>query len=273
MPAFTTSDNVTIHYEDKGEGFPLVLVHGWAMSGTVWAFQNELAASFRLITADLRGHGGSSASETDYSFAAFAADLAALFDHLRLERAALLGWSLGAQVALEAIRHLNDRVAALVIVAGTPRFTAAPDWSHGLPAADVRGLALRLRRAYDATLGDFFRRMFVEGELSAKQNQRIVREIVIPRPLPDPGAVLATLDTLAGGDHRQMLAAVTCPSLVIHGDRDAVCVPGAGRFMADHIPDACMATMDGVGHAPFLSRPELFNGMVNRFLREVAIHD
>lgn len=273
MPFIDSIDNVTIHYEEKGEGFPLVVVHGWGMSGKVWAFQDGLAESFRLIAVDLRGHGRSSAPEGGYAFADFAADLEALFDRLEIGRAALLGWSLGAQVALEAYQRLRDRIGAIVLVSGTPKFTAAADWPHGLPAAEARGLALRLRRGYDAAMGEFFRRMFADGELSREENQRIAREIVIPRPVPDPRAVIATLDTLAGGDHRPLLPSVACPALVLHGDRDAICLPGAGRFMADAIPGSRLSIMEGVGHAPFLSRPEAFNRLVGDFLREVACRD
>lgn len=272
MPFMETADNVTIHYEEEGAGFPLVLVHGWAMSGKVWGFQKPLSDRFRLITVDLRGHGKSSAAPS-YAFADFGADLVALFDRLDLKRAGLAGWSLGAQVALEAVPLLGNRVAGLVLVAGTPKFTAGDGWPHGLPATESRGLSLRLKRDYDATLGGFFRQMFVEGELVHDQYQRIVRDIVIPRPLPDPEAVQASLVTLAGGDHRSILSSIASPSLVIHGDRDAICPPAAGRYLADGIPGARFLAMEGTGHASFLSRPEIFNGEVTRFLTEVTAHD
>jgi pimeloyl-[acyl-carrier protein] methyl ester esterase len=272
MPFMETADNVTIHYEEEGAGFPLVLVHGWAMSGKVWAFQKPLTDRFRLITVDLRGHGKSSAAP-GYAFTDFAADLAALFERLDLKRAGLAGWSLGAQVALEAVPLLGNRVAGLVLVAGTPKFTAADGWPQGLPATEARGLGLRLKRDYDGTLGAFFRQMFAEGELTHDQYQRIVREIVIPRPLPDPEAVQASLVTLAGGDHRSILSSIASPTLVIHGDRDAICPPGAGRYLADGIPGARFLSLDGAGHAPFLSRTEIFNREVSRFLTEVTGRD
>ncbi|CAG0977555.1 pimeloyl-[acyl-carrier protein] methyl ester esterase [Geobacteraceae bacterium] len=272
MPFLETADRVSIHYEEEGKGFPLVLVHGWAMSGKVWAFQKPLAERFRLITVDLRGHGESSTA-AGYAFADFAADLVALFDRMGLARAGLMGWSMGAQVALEAISLLGDRVAALMLVAGTPKFTGDDGWPYGLPATEARGLALRLKRDYDITLGAFFRRMFVEGELANDQYQRIVREIVIPRRNPDPAAVQAALATLAEGDHRPLLPAIVSPTLVMHGDRDAICPPDAGRYLAREIPGARLFSLEGVGHAPFLSRPEAFNREISRFLAEVIGRD
>ncbi len=271
MPFLETSGNVTLHYEEEGEGFPLVFIHGWAMSGNVWAYQRPLAERFRVITLDLRGHGKSSPA-AEYAFGDFASDVALLFDRLGLQRAALVGWSLGAQVALESIRLLGDRVAALVLVAATPKFTATDGWPHGLPATEARGLGLRLKRDYDGTLGAFFKRMFAEDELTRDQYQSIVRDIVIPRPLPDHEAVLAALATLAEGDHRAILASITSPTLIIHGERDSICPPGAGRYLADAIPGARFLEM-GEGHAPFLSRPEMFNRKLSEFIAEVTGRD
>lgn len=268
MPFLETSGSVTIHYEEAGEGFPLVFIHGWAMSGNVWAYQRPLAERFRVITLDLRGHGKSSPA-AGYAFADFASDVALLFDRLGLRRAALVGWSLGAQVALESIRLLGDRVAALALIAATPKFTAADGWSHGLPDTEARGLGLRLKRDYDGTLGAFFRRMFAEGELTHDQYQSIVRDIVLPRPLPDPAAVQAALATLAEGDHRSILAHITSPVLVIHGERDSICPPDAGRYIADAIPGAQFLLL-GEGHAPFLSRPEMFNRKLSEFIAGVT---
>lgn len=102
MPFLETSGSVALHYDEAGEGFPLVFIHGWAMSGNVWAYQRPLAERFRVITLDLRGHGKSSPASS-YAFGDFASDVALLFDRLGLRRAALVGWSLGAQVALESI--------------------------------------------------------------------------------------------------------------------------------------------------------------------------
>ncbi|WP_298266547.1 alpha/beta fold hydrolase [Geobacter sp.] len=273
MAFIDSAPDVSIHYEELGEGFPVVFVHGWAMSGRVWAFQGELAERFRLVMPDLRGHGKSTAPETGYAFADFAADLVALFDRLGIRRGALVGWSLGVQVALEAYPALAERLAALVLVGGTPKFTASEEWPFGLPATEARGLALRLRRGYDRTMGEFFRGMFAEGELTREANQRIAHEIVIPRLLPDPRAVAATLDTLAGGDHRAMLGEIRTPTLVIHGERDAICPPGAGRFLAERIAGARLALFEGAGHAPFLSDPSRFNRLVGEFLGEVPLRD
>ncbi|WP_243688480.1 alpha/beta fold hydrolase [Geotalea toluenoxydans] len=99
------------------------------MSSVVWSFQRELADRRRLITMDLRGHGQSAPSET-VTLEAFANDLIELFTRLDLHDAILVGWSMGVQVVLQAFKGLRPRLAGLVLVGGTPRFSAAADYPH-----------------------------------------------------------------------------------------------------------------------------------------------
>jgi pimeloyl-[acyl-carrier protein] methyl ester esterase len=269
MPFIETPGGVTIHYEDAGSGPALVLVHGWSMSGRVWAFQEELADAYRLITLDLRGHGASSAPAAGYAFVDFAADLASLFAQLELREATLVGWSMGAQVALQAFTAVRARLTALVLVSGTPRFTAAADYPYGLPAREGRGMALRLKRDYAKTMGEFFRGMFGTGELSRDHYQQIVRQIVIPGRRPAPHAAMDSLAALNDEDQRQILPLIDLPTLIIHGDRDTICLPGAAYYMAERIVGARLGIMNGVGHAPFLSRPAEFNAILIEFLQGV----
>lgn len=269
MPFLETPGGVSIHYEESGTGRPLVLVHGWATSGAVWRFQAPLAEAFRLITVDLRGHGRSSSPSSDYGLTDLTDDLVALFDELALTDAVLLGWSLGAQVVLTAFPRLRERLAGLALVGGTPRFTLADGYDYGLPPSEPRGMGLGVRRDFQKTMGGFFRQMFAPGELTREQENRIAREIVIPGRLPEPDVALATLDILSTADLREMLPVVDRPVLLIHGEADTICLPGASRYMAEKLPLAKLVKLSGVGHAPFLSRPDEFNGILSGFLEDL----
>lgn len=271
MPFITTDSGVSIHYEERGTGHPLVFIHGWGMSGRVWEFQAELFASlFRVITLDLRGHGDSSLPEgAGFAMAGLAGDVASLLKNLYLANATLIGWSLGAQVALEAVSASRDRLSALVLSGGTPRFSSGDGFDFGLPPQEVRGMALRVKRDRTRTMGDFFRNMFVDGEMTAEQNQRVVKEIIIPSKQPDTAILLQALDTLATSDQREILPTLHIPVLVIHGAEDATCLPDASRYMAGKIRGAELALMDGCGHAPFLSKPDEFNRLLSGFLGRV----
>jgi len=274
MPFFETPSGVNIHYETAGTGRPLVFIHGWSMSARVWRYQVEaLASSYRIITMDLRGHGESSPSAPGFSLEDFAADCVALFDHLDLHDAALIGWSMGVQVVLRAFAGLTDRLVALVLVGGTPRFIAGDDFPYGLPPEETRVMAIRLRRNYTRTMGDFFAGMFAEGELSRESYQRIVKEIVIGGKLPEQEAALKALETLVSSDLRPVLDSITVPVLLVHGSRDGISLPDASRYMERYLTQASLQIMEGTGHAPFLSRPEEFNSLLSQFLEEVYGRD
>ena len=260
---------VTLHYQETGSGRPVVFLHGWAMSSRVWRFQQRLDGSCRLIFLDQRGHGQSSPA-AGYSVQDYADDLAAFFDQLALEDAVLVGWSMGVQVALQAFPALRERLAALVLVGGTPRFITADDYPHGKPPIEVKGMVLRLRRDHQKTMGDFFKGMFADGEVDGTQYQRIVHEIVMGGRSPDPGAVRHSLEILSTVDQRDLLPLVDRPVLLIHGELDTICPASASAYMADRLPMATLEVMQGCGHAPFMTRPEQFNELVRDFLTNVS---
>lgn len=245
----------TLAWREAGSGPPLVLLHGWSMSGEVFAEMLPLLAKrFRVLAPDLPGHGGSAPLDTA-GLGGLAAELAAWLEALGCRQAVLAGWSLGGQVALKLAQVPSLQIRRLVLVATTPRFVAGPDWSHGLPETQVRALARNLRRRYEATLGEFFTRQFTAGELAPQRLREILAFAVRPSPLPPPETALAMLEILRCSDLRGELETVGCPVLVHQGDGDPITVPGAGAALAAGLPQARLVTVPGVGHAPFLSRP------------------
>lgn len=254
------TDFGTLHYEDAGAGDPVVLVHGWAFASGVFDAEAErLARSHRVIRPDLRGHGRSSSGP--FELAALAGDLAALADALGLERAVVVGWSLGGQIALAALPLVRRRLAGLVLVSATPRFTAGEGWTHGVPAQSLEVLAHRVRRDPARAVARFREGAFVEGEVDGT-----VRARAAALPAPDPRAAREGLELLAREDLRPSLAALDLPVLVLHGERDPICPPGAGRALAAAVPSARLVELRGAGHAPFLSRPGAFGDALASFL-------
>jgi pimeloyl-[acyl-carrier protein] methyl ester esterase len=106
--------------------------------------------------------------------------------------------------------------------------------------------------------------MFADGELDDPGRSR-VEALRAATPLPDPAGAQAGLDVLATGDLRPSLAALDLPTLVVHGERDAICPVGAARALAAAIPGAALRVLAGRGHAPFLSRPGLLADAVLSF--------
>jgi pimeloyl-[acyl-carrier protein] methyl ester esterase len=274
MPDITAPDGVDIHFDALGTGLPVVFVHGWAMSGRVWYFQRQFSDCRRVIIPDLRGHGLSGIAQgTTLTLDDMGRDLEALFTALGLEQAVVVGWSMGTMVVLAAYPRIRERIAGIVLVGGTPRFTSMEGYGHGLSPLEVRGISLRLKRDYSRTMGDFFRSMFSPGELTGEQYQRVVHEIVIPGRQPSHEAAFQCLDILAETELRPLLPEIRTPALLIHGEEDAICPHGASAYMAEHLPEARLEIMKGCGHAPFISRPETFNRLLSDFMGSVHADD
>jgi len=269
MPFIENPDGVKLHHDEMGNGRPVVFMHGWAMSARVWRFQQALDDSCRLIFLDQRGHGQSTPGP-GYTVEDYAGDLVAFFDEMALRGAILVGWSMGVQVVLQAFPELRSRLAALVLVGGTPRFTSCDDYPYGQPPLEVKGMGIRLRRDYQKTMGDFFRGMFAEGEVDRAQYQRIVHDVVMGGRSADPDAVQQSLRILSETDLREELPSIDRPVLLIHGELDGICPAAASEYMAARLPMATLRIMTGCGHAPFMTRPEQFNELVRSWLADLA---
>lgn len=266
MQSFRLSDGRRLAFRSHGEGTPLVLLHGWAMSSAVFTEIAELLVpDFRVLMPDLRGHGRSDQGE-GCTLEDFAADLRQWLASLG-EPVDLFGWSFGGQVAIRLQQVAAFRVRRLGLISSTPRFVAASDWDAGLPDARVYAMLRQLKRRYQQTMGEFFDLQFAGEDLSRKRYREIVDFAVRRGNLPDPGVAIETLQTLRRGNLFGELDGIDCPTLVMHGELDSICPPDAGRALADAIPDARPAMFPGVGHAPFLSDPQRVAACWREFLR------
>lgn len=247
-----------------GEGRGLLFIHGWAMSGRVWRYQTgHFSRSFRTVAVDLPGHGDSPAA-SPFSIADAAEQCAALVRDLP-PKVVVVGWSLGSMVALRVASLVPEALAAVVLVGGTAKFSAAPGYDFGLDPGEVRGMDLRLRRDFVGTMTSFFRGMFAEGEVAPDLYHRIARDVVQGSPLPELSVVREGLAALAAEDLRPLLPRIATPTLLIHGAADAICPVGAAAYLAAELPSSRLEILPGLGHAPFLSRPELFNSLLDEF--------
>ncbi len=257
-------------YEEQGQGCPILFVHGWCMSSAVWGLQREaVAADHRFLAVDLRGHGRSTAAQTGGGFAAHAADLVGLVRQLNLRDLVVVGWSLGAQALLKAYPALQQHLKGLVLVGATPRFSAAPHFPYGLPAKEAVGMRLKVRRNLERALEGFQRTLFVEGELADPAAAAAVTQVLSAVRQPDQTVALEGLEALMDEEVLKEAGQVRCPTLLLHGSQDQTCLPAASAWLAQQISTSRRVLVQGCGHAPFLSRPALFNQELLNFLGEV----
>jgi pimeloyl-ACP methyl ester esterase len=258
-------------YEERGAGTPIVFLHGWCMSSAVWSRQRSgLSDSFRVITIDLPGHGKSHPHAGGFHIKGCAGDIAGLCEYLDLHNALLAGWSLGSLVALESFVSLRERLAGLVLIAGTPRFTQGAGFPYGLSSLEVDGMARKVQRSLRRALDDFTARMFASGELDDPSLAAMVGESLAAVPMPSADVALQALDALIETDLRDRLALIDLPTLVMHGDCDVICLPQASEYMARRISSARQIVFAGCGHVPFLTQSTGFNTCLEDFRAMVS---
>lgn len=260
-----------IWYEEHGEGQPILFVHGWCMSSAVWGLQRDFfAEQYRAITLDLRGHGQSGLPEAGKTgFSDYAADIVSVVEQLDLQNMVAVGWSLGAQALLKAWPCLHKRLIGLVLVGATPRFSAAPHFPYGLPPKEAEGMRLKVRRSLERALEGFHRNLFVEHELADPVVAQQVAEQLGLVVAPQPAAALAGLEALMEEELMEEAVQVTCPTLLLHGDLDRICLPAASAWLEQRMRNCRRMLYPDAGHAPFLSRPRQFNQDLLRFVGEL----
>ena len=253
-----------VHVESVGDGPPLLLLHGWAMHGGLFApLLPALAARHRVHVADLPGHGHSAPLMRLTLDALVDAVDTAVGDERR--PLAVLGWSLGGAIALHWAAMRPERVARLVLVGTTPSFVTRPDWPDAMAPATLAMFGDELRVAYRLTLTRFLT-LQVQGSEAGRATLAALRHQLFARGEPVPavlGDYLALLETI---DLREEVAAIRTCALVVAGDRDTLAPAAAGAWLARTLPNATLATIDGAAHAPFLSHRDAFLASVTPFL-------
>lgn len=263
MPHFLTSNGIRLNYDIKGEGRPILFLHGWGMSSRVWRYQiEELSNSYKTVTLDFRGHGDSSLSE-DYTFKTLAEDVKEIADGLGLGRVSLVGWSMGGSVALITAGIYPEIVDTLTLVSTTPKFVASEDFPHGQPEAMVRRLARQIESDTNKAMMKFCGLMFEEEGITED-----IWKLLTESPWPSKQTLNGYLKTLAEADLRDSLKKINVPTMIVHGKLDRISFHDAAVFMADKIKRVRLETHHDEGHDPFLTRPDWFNTELKGFLDE-----
>lgn len=251
----------TLHVDVAGDGPPLVLLHGWAMHGGVFAsLVARLRTDFTLHVVDLPGHGGSRGSNVPLALDACAAAVADA-----VPEAPWLGWSLGGLVALQAAHAWPDRVPALLMTCASPRFVRGDDWPFGVSAAIFREFASGLRIDYRGTL-DRFIALEAFGSEHARKEIRTLRAEVLARGEPEAAVLADGLALLERTDLRGSLPTLRVPSLWLSGRRDRLVDPRAMQAAATLAPRSSARVVEHAGHAPFLTHADEVAAHVRTFL-------
>jgi non-heme chloroperoxidase len=258
MPQVTVgqenSADIKIHYEDHGAGQPVVLIHGYPLSGRAWDKQVPalLEAGYRVITYDRRGFGQSSQPAIGYDYDTFAADLNALLEHLDLREAVLVGHSMGTgEVTRYLGRYGSGRVAKGVLVSPIPPFLLqTPDNPDGVPQSLFDGFVQAAQADTPAWmkgfLDNFYNADTLRGTLVSDQAWQASWNLAVTASATAAVACIGTWAT----DFRADLPKIDVPVLVLHGDADQVLpLDKTGKRLPGLINDVKLAVIEGGPHA------------------------
>ncbi len=251
-------NGIQLHYLDEGEGEPLLLVHGLGSCSDDWEHQiPAFAHHFRVIAPSLRGFGDSDKPEGPYTISQFAQDMLALLDRLDIERAHLLGFSMGGAIAFHMALQAPGRLRTMVIVNSLPSFEM-DHWSKHLWVITRIGMARLVGMPRMAR--------FLSKRLFPEPHQRHLRRKMQERhALNDKEAYLAALSSVKGWTAAERLGEIEVPTLVIASEHDYVAVDEKAAYV-EQMPDARLAVVQDSRHATHFDQADVFNRLVLDFL-------
>jgi non-heme chloroperoxidase len=282
MPYITVgkenSGNIDLYYEDHGSGQPVVLIHGYPLSGASWEKQVPvlLEAGHRVITYDRRGFGKSSQPTTGYNYDTFADDLHKLVTQLKLRGFTLVGFSMGGgEVARYLGKYGSKGVSKAVIISGVPPFLLkTPDNPEGIDGSVFEGIQKAVAADRYAFFTDFFKNFYNTDLLLGKRvSEQAVQASWNLAAGASATASLACVPTWHE-DFRSDLKKIDVPTLVIHGDADRILpISASGSRTAKLIKGARLVVVkDGPHCITWTHANEVNAALLNFLSQDVAKH-
>jgi non-heme chloroperoxidase len=269
------SGNIELYYEDHGSGRPVVLIHGYPLSGASWEKQVPvlLNAGYRVVTYDRRGFGKSSQPTTGYNYDTFAEDLRILINYLQLRDFTLVGFSMGGgEVARYFGKYGSKDVSSAVIISGVPPYLLkAADNSEGVDASVFAGIEKAVAADRYVFFTEFFKNFYNTDVFLGK---RVSEQTVQANwNMAASASATASLACVAAWheDFRADLARIDVPTLVIHGDADRILpITAAGLRTAKLIKGARLLVVKDGPHCVTWTHAEEVNAALLNFLGEKA---
>jgi non-heme chloroperoxidase len=265
------STPIEIYYEDHGSGSPVVLIHGWPLSGASWEKQTAalLAAGHRVITYDRRGFGRSSRPAVGYNYDTFAADLDAVLSTLKLTNASLVGFSMGTgEVARYIGKYGTKRVRRAVLI-GTlgPYLVKTADNPEGVDTSVFDGIKAAIKADRPAFLMEFLRNFYNYDVTGGKLvSERVLEDNWNVAAGASATGTVACVDAWIE-DFRQDTARNTVPTLILHGDADRILPADAtSRRQAKMIKNVRFVELKGGPHGVLWTHAQEVNSELVKFL-------
>lgn len=275
MPYAKAKDGTMLYYKDWGQGDPVVLLHGWPLSGDTF---DDLAiklveAGKRCIIPDRRGFGRSDQPWDGYDYDTFADDVAAILEDAKVQQSvALVGFSMGGgEVARFTSKQGRGRVSAAVFASSVvPKVAQSDDWPDGVPQAKLDQITVQMQEDRPGFLQTFLKQFYGWGVLARPVSEGVLDAGFQQGMMSGARPFYAAAAAWAGTDFRPDLPAFEgVPVLILHGTSDAnVPIEGTGRKLAEALPHATLIEYDGSPHGIFETDKERFARDVVGFLTQ-----
>jgi pimeloyl-ACP methyl ester carboxylesterase len=259
-------NDINMYYEIHGEGFPLVMIQGLGVPALLWTpiFLDEVSKSFNIIIFDNRGAGRTDKPDIEYSIKMFADDTIGLMDALNIERAHVLGFSMGGHIAQELVLNYPKRIEKLVLCStdcGGSNYVPMSPEVRQMILGDLEGLEWEdmLRRL--ARVG--FTEDFVEDNSDLIEGL-ITRLLKTPTPLYSFERQYLAVHEYSSAER---LKKINTPTLVVHGKKDVFVPPQNSEILAELISGAKLIFFENSAHAFYIDEPEKFAKILLEFLK------
>lgn len=275
MPFITNEsakEQVDIFYEDYGSGQPVILIHGWPLSRKSWEQQvwKIVDSGFRCISYDRRGFGTSSSPWGAYDYSALASDLNTIIEGLKLEDAAIVGFSMGGG---EVVRYLtdygSDKVAKAALISSIiPLVKKKDDNREGVPESDLGGIIDALQNDRVGFLKEFSKGFYNFDDNKDKVSQAQLDYDFTIASFASPRATIQTALAWMHTDFRPELKNVNVPTLIVHGDADnTVPIATSAEQAAKGIQDNTYEVIKDAPHGLNITHPDELNKILIEFLK------
>lgn len=273
MPYTTKQNekNYQLYYEDFGHGQPIILIHGWPLSGKSWEAQVPvlLELGYRVISYDRRGFGKSSPTADGYDYDGLTADLHELITELELKNVILFGFSMGGG---EVVRYLTnygseniDKVALISSI--IPIVKQKEDNPNGVPQDDLNEIMENLKKNRVTFLETFHKNFYNYGLLSQTVSQAQLDYDWSIASCASPIATIKCAESWANTDFRPELSNVNVKTLIVHGDDDQIVpIDTAGRQAAEGISNNEFVVIEGAPHGLNVTHADQLNSILANFL-------
>lgn len=247
-----TSDGARVFYEVSGEGDAMLLLHGYPLSGALFARNRDaLAEQYQVITVDHRGYGLSEAPAVPDDVALYASDALAVLDELGVQQAIIGGHSMGGPITFEMYKTDPDRFRAMMLIdtiAAPANDIEAALWQGFADEAQQNGISM----AYiDSLIKDM-----LSGETRVNQPEQAAYLTQVVKQVSVDGAVGGAMVLANRPDNTELLAQISVPTLVYVGVEDSIYPVSISQMMADTIPDSTLVTIPGAAHAAIFEAPD-----------------